>query len=213
MRTCYARLALAAVFSAICLSGSALAQSSQDLYGTLTEGRYSNNLLKFELSIPDGWLVVESEDQKAAKEIGRAAVQTGNARADALIDESLKKDVIVLFVSEKPLGAIGNAVFGISITKLPAKGYTPKMLAESFKSAFLQNPKNRVAKEISLENIGGLTWANVLLDLDFFGQPVHNNYFVTVVGDYALVSNMSYQNSDQLRKMDAALRGIKFKRK
>jgi hypothetical protein len=187
-----------------------VAQSPNDIYGTIENGRYVNNHLKFQLTIPDGWLVVESEEQKAAKQIGLNAVKTGDPKADTLIEKSAKADTLILFVSEKPLGSIENAAFGMSVTNLPSKGYTPKMLAESFKSVFLKNPKNKLVKDISIEKIGDWLWANVQMDLDLFGNLVHTNYFVTVIGDQALVANMSYQNSLQLQKMRTSLDGIRL---
>lgn len=192
------------------LSFSVDAQLPADILGTIENGRYTNKFLKFELNYPDGWLVVETEERKAVTEIGSAAIKTGNSRADSLIAEGSKNEVVVLFVAEKPLGSLDNGVFGMSITKLPVKGYTPKFLTETFKSTFLTNPKNKLVKDVSIQTIGGRSWGNVLIDLDVFGQAVHTNYFVTVIDDYAVVATMSYQSPKHLEKMDAAFRGIRF---
>jgi len=210
MRISFVPAMLVVFLLSISVCHSAVAQSQNDIYGTLDKGKYVNNYLRFELTIPEGWTVVESEEQKAARQIGLDATKTGDVKTDAMIEKSVKADTTILFVSEKPLGSLENAAFGMSITALPSAGYTPKMLAETFKSIFLKNPKNSLTRDIVVENIGGQTWANVQMDLQLFGQIVHNNYFVTIIRDKALVANMSYQTSEQLRKMDASFRGIRF---
>jgi len=187
--------------------------ATPDLLGTFDGGRYTNKVLKFGITIPDGWLIAETEERKALTKVGSEAIKTGNRQADLLLAEGQNKEIILVFVTEKPLGSINNGAFGMSTTKLPVKGYTPKFLTETFKSTLLANPKNRLVKDVSIETIGGRTWGNVLIDLDFLGQIVHTNYFVTVIGDYALVATMSYQDSRHLNIMDAALRGIKFSEK
>lgn len=192
------------------LSVCAAAQKSADLLGTIENGKYSNRYLNFEMSYPQGWIVIETEERKAMIKIGSEAIKTGNRRANSLMAESAKKEVVLLLVSENPLGSLENAVLGVSITKLPAKGYLPKMLAQTFKSTMLSNPKNQLVKDVSIQNIGDRSWGNVLLEMDVFGQLVRSNYFVHVVGDNALVVSMTYKNAKQLEKMEAALNGIKF---
>lgn len=84
------------------------------------------------------------------------------------------------------------------------------MLTETFKSTFLANTKNRLVKDVSIQTIGGRSWGNIQIDLDIFGKMMPTNYFVTVIGEYALVATMSYQNENHLDKMESAFRGIKF---
>lgn len=193
------------------LGGTSLGQSSTN--PNLVKGRFVNELLKFELTPPDGWLEVETEEQKAAKRIGLDALKTGDVKTDAIIEKGANTDEIILFLTEKPMGSVENAAFGITITKLPTKGYLPKMLAESYKSAFLKNPKNQLVRDISLVSIGDRIWANVELGLDFYGQRIHSDYFVTVIDVYALVATMSYNNAEQHQKMKDSLEGIRFTNK
>ncbi len=192
------------------LCSSVHAQLQKDIFGTLDKGKYINNYLKFEVSIPEGWVVADSEGKNAATQIGLDGMKTGNSRADALIEKSVKTDTIILMASEKPIGAMENAAFAMSITNLPSKGYTPRILAETFKSTFLKNPKNKLTGDVDVQVIGGKRWANVQMDLEAFGKAIHSSYFVTVIGDKALVASMSYQTREQLQKMEDSFRGIKF---
>ena len=192
------------------LSISIAAQQPTEVLGSIENGVYKNSFLRFELTYPSGWLVSETEERKAAIQIGSEAIKTGNKKADALLADSAKKELVLFLISEKPLGSSDNGAFGMSVTKLPAKGYTPKMLTETFKSTFLASTKNRLVKDISIHTIGGRSWGNVLIDLDIFGKAIHTNYFVTVIGEYALVATMSYQDEKHLEKMEAAFRTIKF---
>lgn len=185
-------------------------QTPAELLGTIEKDRYANKFFKFEMAIPEAWIVAESEERKAITKIGLEAIKTGDVRADTLIADGAKKEVTLLFVTEKPLGSLDNGALGMSVTKLPVKGYTPTFLTETFKSAMLKNRKNTLVKDVSIQYIGGRPWGDTLLDIDFFGQVVHTNYFVTVIDEFALVVTMSYQNPKHLEKMDAAFRGIKF---
>lgn len=194
------------------LGGTSLGQTS-GIEGKSDKGRFVNALLNFELTPPQGWLEVASEEKKAATSIGLNALKTGDSKTDAAIEKSVNTDEIVFFVTEKPMGSIENAAFGISITKLPTKGYLPRMLAESYKSTLLKNPKNRLVRDTSLVDIGHRSWANVELDLDFYGRPVHSDYFVTVIDEYALVATLSFNNDQQHQKMKDSLLGIRFTNK
>lgn len=194
------------------LGGTSVGQTSNTA-GNQVKGRFVNDLLNFELTPPQGWLEIESEEEKAAKTIGLNALKTGDSKTDAAIEKSFSTDEIIFFATEKPMGSIENAAFGMSITKLPTKGYLPRMLAESYKSTLLKNPKNRLVRDISLVDIGRRSWANIELDLDFYGRPVHSDYFVTVIDEYALVATMSYNNDQQHQKMKESLLGIRFTNK
>lgn len=89
------------------LSISIAAQQPAEILGSIENGVYRNSFLKFELTLPQGWLVTETEERKAAIQIGSEAIKTGNKKADALLADSAKKELVLFLAIRETTRVVG----------------------------------------------------------------------------------------------------------
>jgi len=184
-----------------------------DFPGKLIDGRYTNRYFDLELDVPPGWLLMNSEEVEATRQIGTDGLKTNSDRVNRLLDDASKGEVVLLALSKKPLGSIENSAFAIGVAKQPSSAITARMVAEASKSLLLKNAANKLLKDITVETIAGKSFASFELTLGMYGQSVPLKYYATMVGEYSLTISLSAGDSLDLKAMDTSLRSIRFVRK
>ena len=179
----------------------------------MKDGKYTNRYFGFELNTPPGWLQMNSDEVEAARQIGTDGLKSNSDRFNKLLDDAAKGEVVLLALGKKPLGSLENSAFAMGIAKQHSAAVTAKMVAEASKSLLLKNPANKLARDITVESIGGKPFASFELTLGMYGRSVPLRYYAAMVGQYSLTVSLSYGDPADLKAMDASLRSIRFTRK
>ena len=211
IKTAFLILTILAAAAAAQKSTTVKGDENVDFFGSIKDGTYRNGFLRFEVKVPNQWLRFESSEIEAAKKVGVDSMQSGTSKFNRALDEAASREVVVLAVGKKPLGAIENSAFAIGIFKQPSAHVTPKMVTEAAKSLLLTNPNNTLVRDVKTEMIGGQQFAVFDTELTAVGGiKVPLRYYATMIRGYSLTVSMSYADKESLDLMEDAFRSIKF---
>ena len=171
---------------------------------------YRNEKLRFEFTLPNGWIVTGENEKAALLEMGKDNLKSGKKRTDAAIDYSAAREVQLLMASKKPVGALGNSMIGMSFVKQASASFTPKMVVEAGKSVFLANPTFKLVRDTAEKTIGGKKFAYIDLEVQSNGQTVQLHYLATMVGQNALAIAVSYLDDADFKTVQASLNTMRF---
>lgn len=174
---------------------------------------YRNQYIGFELTLPKGWLTPEETERDALLKAGLERLKSGNKRTDAALEYGAAREVQLITVSKRPIGAIGNAIFTMSTLKQASPSVTAKMVLEAGKSVFLANSAYKLVRNTDVASFGRKQFAFIDLDVQANGQVIHLRYLVTMIGDNTLAIAMGYADEEDLALMESALRTIQFRSK
>ena len=178
--------------------------------GSINNGTYRNEFLKFELKVPDQWIRFGSAEVQTAKQIGTDGIKSGDRDFDKAFAEAANREVVVLAMGKKPLGALGNSAIALGVFKQPSAHVTPKMVSEAAKSLIISNPSNKLVRDVENEMIGGKQFAVFDTEIAANGAMIPLRYYATMVRGYSLTVTMTAADEASLKVMEAAFRTIKF---
>ena len=181
-----------------------------DFLGTVHENTYRNDYFGFTLTFPKGWIVADRETTDAATKVGLDVLKGKNERDNKAIEDSLSKEVVLLNVTKKPVGALGNAVFMMGTRKQMSDAVTASMVAEATKSLFDSSPTLRLVADTRVRTIGGRKFALLDYALQANGQTATIKYFVTVVKGYAISFSLSYDQDTDLAELQKVVESLQF---
>jgi hypothetical protein len=200
----------------VVLTGSLAAQAmpskaSSSILGTVDKGQYINQYLGFSLTIPKGWVVADNETSSAMLKIGQDVLKSDSERDNRAFEESIRKGIVLLNVTKKPVGAAENAVFALSVQKQPSPHVTPAMVAEATKSIFDRTPALKLVKDTRIETIAGRKFALLDYEMSFNGEVVGViRCFITMVKGFSLSFSLSYLQSGNSGELEDIVRSLKF---
>jgi len=123
--------------------------------GNLNGRIYTNELLKFELKLPDEGIILNQAEIDVYKNAGVDLLKNGNAQNDARIETAARKEVIILNYAHKPLGSTGNFILVIGTVKQNSGVTLPMVVAATLKG-MTATGKFELLKSLTGVVIGGL---------------------------------------------------------
>jgi hypothetical protein len=207
------------VFGLAVLSGCNRSRKIPDNfdYGATSKGIYHNDYFKFELLLPDHWVVQDKEHIKRIKEEGRKVIEENNKElaqqvraADVNsamllsvfkydIDSSSEKDNPSILIVAENLNSISGINSGADyldhakvLMRKSGAGYT---FPSDYRSIVIGTKKFDI------------------MDVEFQirEQPVQQSYFSTIDRGFALTAIISYSNKEEKEQLEDLVKDIKFR--
>ena len=180
------------------------------IVGSVEEGKYTNQHFGFSLSFPKGWIVADQEVTSTAKAVGSDIVAGTDEKKNKAIKDSMAKEVVLLNLMKKPLGAFGNAMFMMVATRQASPKVTPSMVAEATKSVFSSSPALKLTGDTQVKTIVGRQFALLDYEITVNERTVKSKFHVTMVGTYALTFSLSYTEDEDLAELQKIVDSIRF---
>lgn len=184
-----------------------------DLLGSVKDGVYRNSYFAFELNVPKGWTVIDHETSVAAMRVGVDVVKGKNKTSNRALEDSIGKEVVLLNVTKKPMGALQNAMFMMAVSKQPSKHVTPSMVAEATKSLFASSPTLKLSEDVEIRTVAGKKFACMEFVIKVGDQSATIKYYVTVIDEFALSFSLSYADAADFPELNKILDSLSFSAK
>lgn len=186
---------------------------AHDFLGIVSEGGFKNDFFGLELQFPVDWTVIDDETSKVAVEIGTDMFKGDDERSNRALEDSTRKEVVLLHLARKPMGSLENCSFMLGVMKQPNPKVLPAMVAEATKSLLMKSPNLRVIKETRTGAVGGQRVAMVDYEFTVGDQKITILYYVAMVKGYAISFSATYINNEDLKSLEDIISSMRFKTK
>ena len=185
--------------------------AKKDFFGFVEGNAYKNKFFGLKLTIPENWLIQESQFNTELKRIGSEMVTAKNAATQKAFDEAMQQVVILLSGSKDIVGMENNALMVFSAEKKSpllqirnGEDYL-RLTIQSFKKIRL--PADfKYSENIESENFGGETFYSLDVGRDNYKQRLYATYRK----GYTLFFTLVYFNENDLETIKEALRKSDF---
>lgn len=186
--------------------------------GNLEGGAYSNDFFGFSLTLPDGWLVLDTDDNKKILNKGRQAVEENvPEKKKAALEASLARTSILLSTSKHKLGTPHpepNAMFVCIAERVPTdliKTGADYLSAGQRSLTAAAGTKLEFVGPMRTEKVGGLDFAVVDLKMTAGSAVRIRRQYVRIMKGHALSLTYIYIDDADLKTLDQLLGTVKFK--
>jgi hypothetical protein len=142
--------------------------------------------------------------------VGTDVLKGKNERSNKALEDSVKREVILLHFAKKPIGSIENANFMMTAMKQPSPHVTPSMVAEATKSVLASSPNLKVVADTRIETIAGKKFALVEYVLTASDQSVKIKYYATVIKGFAVAFSLSFADEQDMVPLGKVVESISF---
>ncbi|HSI87526.1 MAG TPA: hypothetical protein VK918_00590 [Pyrinomonadaceae bacterium] len=173
--------------------------------------KYTNIGLGFEMSLPKGWYVANSEELEVLTDEAWKDLKKGYKLSNETVLQQRRIENLAFAISKKRLGAVRNSAFGFGTVKQPNKEITALMVAQSTAAFFLKDPGTKLAKDVSVRQIDGFDFSE--FDLVVTSSLGRQNVRVLIVNlkGYSLTFSLTYWNQlDDLQLMMSSIESLRF---
>ncbi len=118
------------------------------IMGSLDGRNYSNQVLKFDLKLPDEGVILNQAEIDVYKKAGQDFIKQGSPQNNPGIEASIKKEVIIFNYAMKPLGTAGNATLVIGVIPQPPGATVSGVVAATLKN-FSGNSNFQLTKSLT----------------------------------------------------------------
>lgn len=181
-----------------------------DFLGKVEDSVYTNGYFGLKLPILKNWHLVDQETTSATIQIGADILKSKNERSNKALEDSTKREVVLLHFAKKPIGSIENAMFMMAVLKQPSPSVTPSMVAEATKSVLSKSPNLKVVRNTRIETIASRKFALVDYEITVNGQTAKIKYYATVINGFALTFSLSYVDDTDLIELAKVVEYLKF---
>jgi hypothetical protein len=185
-------------------------------FGNIEGSVYRNRYLGLRLTIPDKWQVQDEEVKKQIMAIGKQSVAGNDKQLEKALDASLLHTFNLLTASKYPInsGLFPNPNFACVVEKIsqsPSLTVTSYTLAMKSLMQKSQLPY-RFEKEIYSQSIGGKSFVVLPTQLTLNGVVYYQDYYTTIIRDYALTFIITYTTKEDLKPLEEMLKSVRFER-
>lgn len=199
--------------------GSARSQTSQERPGpeSLFQGKldgklYRNEFFGFSVDIPSEGSVLNQAEIGVYSAAGKDMIRGIATRNQALIDQSLSKEIILFNYASKPVGSPDNSVVVMGVLKQPAGAVRSAVMAESLK-LFNSLEGFRLLSSLPEEKVGGISFSRIDFTLEKNGVTLNQRLYVSVRRGYSLSIGLTYLSSAGQKRLEEFLKGMQFEAK
>ncbi len=184
--------------------------SLPSIMGSLDGRNYQNQLLKFELKLPDEGVILNRAEIDVYKNAGVDFLKNGNAQNDARIDAAVVKEKIILNYATKPIGSSGNSILVIGAVK-QSVGITGPMVAAGTLKGLTATGKFELLKSLTGVEIGEMKadgLEGVLTTPS--GAKIRERILILIRNGYSISFVLSGIDDDGINSAQDLLKGIIF---
>lgn len=192
-------------------SASAAPPTQTDFFGAFEANTYKNKFFGVKITVPEKWVVQESETNKAIKQIGSGIVKGKNEASEKALDEAMQRLTVLFTASKDILGMSDNAVMIFSAEKAPplapirnGEDYL-RLNLQSFKKLQLP-PDFKYSETLVREKLGNETFYYLEIQRTGYKQRM----YATARKGYALFFTLSYIKDEDLETIKNILRDSDF---
>ncbi|HEX8246887.1 MAG TPA: hypothetical protein VF599_01790 [Pyrinomonadaceae bacterium] len=185
--------------------------SQTNFLGEFDAGTYKNKFFGVKITVPEKWVIQESEFNQAIKQVGSEIVQGKNAQSEKALDAAMQRLTVLFSVSKDIIGMGNNAIMILSAEKASAlvpyrngEDYL-RLNVESFKKLQLP-PDFKYSETINSEKFGNETFYS--LDIQRTGYK--QKFYATARRGYALFFTLTYITEKDLETMKTVIRNSDF---
>jgi hypothetical protein len=182
-----------------------------DFFGAFEANTYKNKFFGVKITVPEKWVVQESEVNKAIKQIGSEAVKGKNEVSEKALDDAMQRLTVLFTASRDILGMRNNAVMIFSAEKAPplvpfrnGEDYL-RLNLQSFKKLQLP-PDFKYSETLVAEKLGNETFYYLEIQRTGYKQRM----YATARKGYALFFTVSYIDDEDLEAIRNTLRNSDF---
>ncbi len=187
------------------------AAGGPDLSGELSDRVYKNKYFGLTLEVPKGWIISDRETQEATKAVGTEVVKSTDERKNKALQDSFKRETMLLQATKLPIGAMDNAMFVIVANRQMSPAITASMVAEATKSAFSASPALKLLNDTRVETIAGRKFARLDYGININGEQKGKIlFYATMHKNYALTFSLSYSDESDLATLQQIVGSFKF---
>ncbi len=182
-----------------------------EFIGSVEKNVYLNKYFGFQVTVPEGWQPVDSEDKQRAEKVARELFQQLNEAKGTNYVPPKFTTITLLYLRKKKLGEKGNSLFRIATTKQPHSKITPLMVAQASRLKVVENPVSANVSEIKETKISGKNFAYV--EYDVISNPasiLRNRHFVTVLREHSIGITISFHTDEEGKYLEGLVRSISF---
>ncbi len=184
-------------------------------FGAVEDSTYRNNYFGLSMKLPPEWNVQSQEMQQKIMDIGATVVAGDDENLKAVVKASELQTVNLLAVFKHPIGA--PVAYNPNIVCLAERirhmpgikrgkdyHFHSKKLLES------SQIKMSFPKDIYTEQIGGIDFDIMTLQMHFAGQAIKQKQYVAVMKGYALLLLVSFTTNEEEAELEEVLASVCF---
>ena len=216
MRTRVAGGLVLAVVIALAGAGCATLQHKSPADGGVAGGEYTNSFFGFALPIPNGWSVAPQEALNATVKMGSEMLtESADKRVKAALKAAEKKTHNLMLMSEHPLGAavpFNANIIGVAelVRHTPGVKTGADYLFHMRNVLKMSNVGLQSRGEPKETQLGKRTFYHEQYYSGTTSPSVEQAYYVTVLDGYALALIVSAASQDDLPRVEATLKDLRF---
>ena len=184
-------------------------------FGTFSGSLYQNKYFDMTITIPSDWSIQDNQAKQQIASTGQKMLSGDDKNMQAIVKASELQSVSLFIIFEHPLGTPVPFNLNIScvaerVSHMPGiregKDYHfhAKKILESGKMDF------SFPKEIYPENISGVDFHIMSVELKMHGMTVTQEYYTTIMKGYALSFIISFTNDEERNTLINILQTLTF---
>ncbi len=179
--------------------------------GSFEERVYTNKLLAFTVSIPEGWAFASEDINKAMLAAGREKIKVNETEErQKALDKSISNTRILFQTSPQPIGQPGNsAVLTCGLEKLQMP-QSRQAYAEFNKNLVVTSLKANLKKDLYSKIIGGKEFTAFDVEIQKDSFTVNQSYLVTKHKNVLFFVVLTFNESVHKKTLEDALQTLRF---
>ena len=180
------------------------------IMGRLDGRIYSNQVLKFEVKLPDDGVILNQAEADVYKNAGMDALKNGDSRNNARLEAATKKELILINYAKKPIGSPNNSLFIVTALKQNA-GVTGSAVIAATLSSLKSTGKFELSKSLSRVSIGNTRVDGLEGVLTVNGSiKIKQRVLVFMRNGYSISIGITGMDDESLNETQGVLSDFKF---
>jgi hypothetical protein len=180
--------------------------ANKDLLGSISNNIYRNAFFNFTIEFSPEWYSLNQTEIQGGKNLGQEALKTENEKLNKELEEAVKKETVILAISEKTSGS--NLAVGA--LKQPNNQITSEEVIAATRNFFLKNPNVKLIKDLENININGKRFSTVTLETNINGITINQKLLTTIQKGYSLTFVFTYGTKAGLDLLNKVMQTLKF---
>ena len=183
-------------------------------YGKVRNNVYTNTYFNLEMDVPTDWVVQDKEQRRSLMNKGSNLIEDENVKAIIKASEISSANLFIAFQHEVGAAVDFNASISIVVESTKdAPGiktgadylfHTKKLLNQ------MTLKYDYVSEDFKKENISGVDFYKMDLELNLLDLPIKQRYYTTVINGFSMGIIISYQTKEQEEILLKSIQSIKM---